>query len=404
MYFSDTMGSAMKSLKANKTRSALTMLGIIIGVGSVVLMVSVGRTLETYILDQVDSLGGNVIEIYSAGFEKFGRPTDTIKTGDYEAIRRLNTVYSVAPAIFVTHPVRYGTEERSPYVFGTNSNFFENYGLSLERGRLLDERDEKSAKNVVVLANETAEELFKNKDPLGKKVKIANRSFTVIGVLEAVGSLLLSDLDTPVYMPFSTAKSLTGQKHLSYISLRAQSDDALARADVYSVMRQRHSIDNPDNDPDKDDFIARSTEQATEIIGSVTLGLTIFLGLVAGISLLVGGIGIMNIMLVAVSERTLEIGLRKAVGARRRDILLQFLVEAIWLTFVGGAIGIIGGAGLGLLITLIAEKFVGDARFMLSIPALIAAVAMAVGTGLVFGIYPAQKAAKLDPIAAMRLE
>lgn len=181
-------------------------------------------------------------------------------------------------------------------------------------------------------------------------------------------------------------------------------DDALAMADITSLLRQRHSIENPDNDYDKDDFRARSAAQATEIVGTVGLGLTAFIGLIAGISLVVGGIGIMNIMLVSVSERTREIGLRKAVGATRQDILRQFLMEAVSLTLLGGIIGIIGGASIGALLAAIASKFIGHVPFVLSIPALIAAVSMALGTGLVFGLYPARKAAEKSPMEAIRWE
>jgi len=400
----DLYRTSVRSLNANKGRSLLTMLGIIIGVGSVVLMVSVGRTLEAYILDQIEALGGNLIDVYPTGLEKFGRATDTITQDDYRAIERLTTVENVAPVIFLSDKLIYGTEEDTPTIFGTNENILENFGSTIDKGRLLDERDLQSAKNVVVLGAETANNLFGRRNPINKKVKIGNRSFTVVGVLRKAGSLLLSDLDNYAYIPYTTARSMSGKKHVDYISLRAKADDALARADITLLLRERHGIKNPDDDPDKDDFMARSAEQATEIVGSVTLGLTIFLGLVAGISLLVGGIGIMNIMLVAVSERTMEIGLRKAVGARRRDILLQFLIEAVWLTSIGGTIGILGGGGLAFLITILAGSVLGEVRFVLSFPALLSAILMAVGTGLIFGIYPAKKAAELSPIDAMRLE
>ena len=404
MTLSDTFTSAIKALRANKSRSFLTMLGIIIGVGSVVLMVSLGRSFEGYILDQIDSLGGNVIDVYPTGLENIGRSLDTITEEDAHALARLSTVENVAPVIFITEPIHYGTEREAPMIFGTNDYIFPNYGLELDTGRLIDERDVQSAKNVIVLASEVAAGLFEGRDPLGKKVKIGNRSLEVVGVLQPLGSLLLSDLDNTAYIPFTTAKSMTNQKYIDYINLRAIVDDELARRDITSLLRERHQIRNPEDDPNKDDFMARSTEQATEIVGVVTMGLTVFMGLVAGISLLVGGIGIMNIMLVSVTERNLEIGLRKAVGARKRDILLQFLIEAIWLTAIGGTIGILGGAFLGLLVAAVAEQFLGSLRFVISFPALLSSIAMAIGTGLVFGIYPAKKAADLSPIEAMRRE
>jgi len=223
-------------------------------------------------------------------------------------------------------------------------------------------------------------------------------------VLESVGSLLLQDLDETVFVPFTIASAVTGQKYLDFISLQAAADDELTRADITSLLRQRHKIRNPDDDLDKDDFRVRSAAQAAEVVGTVTMGITLFLGIVAGISLLVGGIGIMNIMLVAVSERTKEIGLRKAVGATRRDILLQFLIEAVCLTTVGGLLGILGSATLTYLLTTIANRFLGEFGYTFSFLAMFAASIMAVGTGVIFGLYPARKAADLHPIEAMRYE
>ena len=401
MRFSDTISTSFDSLLQNRVRSLLTTLGIIIGVGSVVLMVSVGNSFENYILEQIESFGGNTIDVYSTGLEKFGQALDSITKDDYEAILNLSTVTNVAPVIFIEDTVHFGTEEVAPLVFGTSKEIFANYGLSLDRGRLLSDSDVKGAKSVAVLAAQTAEDLFEMRDPIGKRITIGTRQFTVVGVLKSVGSIMLQDLDTPVFVPYTIARSVTGQKHLDYISLQAAADDELTRADIVSLLRQRHAISNPDDDPDKDDFRVRSAAQAADVVGSVTLGITIFLTLVAGISLIVGGIGIMNIMLVAVSERTKEIGLRKAVGATRRDILLQFLIEAVFLTSVGGAIGILGSSIFAYLLSNIANRFLGEFNFAFSFGAMFLATAMAVGTGIVFGLYPARKAADLHPIEAM---
>jgi putative ABC transport system permease protein len=402
MIFTETMQTAYKALLLHKMRSVLTMLGIIIGVGSVVLMVSVGKSFENYILRQIDTFGSTLMELYPTGFEKFGRTTDSLTFDDYKDIERLESVQDVAPVIFMTEKVFYASEEISPYIFGTFDAFFGNYGLTLSRGRLLNAQDEKAARSVAVLGHSTAEDLFGQHDPLGKRIRVGNHSFQIVGVLESVGSALLQDLDTPVYIPFSTARAKTGQKELSYMSLRATGDIDFALQDVTQLLRQRHGIDNPTGDPDKDDFRIRAAEQAADIVGQVTLGLTIFIGLIAGMSLLVGGIGIMNIMLVSVAERTREIGLRKAVGAKRMDILLQFLSEAIFLTIIGGGIGIIGGALIGRFIAAVASVYVGYVPFVLSMPALLSAVCMALATGVIFGLYPAKKAANLSPMEAIR--
>jgi len=289
-------------------------------------------------------------------------------------------------------------------VIGTNPNFFRNQNISAARGRVLDAHDEERGSLVAFLGPDTAEDLFGDSDPLGKKIKVSGKSFTVIGVMKPVGSQFFQNVDERIFVPLSVARSVTGRKYVSYLTFQEVHGFDLAFADVRGLLRERHGIVNQENDESKDDFTVRSSQQANEILGTVSLGLTLFITLIAGISLLVGGIGIMNIMLVAVTERIAEIGLRKAVGATRRDILLQFLVEAVVLTFLGGLIGVALGVGGAGLVSLIVTRFLPKYVFALSLPAIVLALLMGALTGLIFGVYPARRAAALSPMDALRYE
>lgn len=400
----DLLRTSATGLVTNKGRALLTMLGVIIGVASVVLMVSIGRSFQHYILTQIESFGTDTIDVFPTGLEKFGGNLESLTYADYEEIAALPTVARAGPIIVVAQPVSYGREEIAPMIMGSDGAFIENYRLEIASGRAFDQTEEQGAKSVAILGDQAVEDLFGDVQPLGKRITIGTQSFTVIGVLKKQGSALTAQLDSLVLIPFSTSRALTGQKYLSFVTVRAAEDPAITERDITMLLRDRHNIDNPEDDPNKDDFVARSAEQVTAIVGSVTLGLTVFLSLIAAISLLVGGIGIMNIMLVSVTERTQEIGLRKAIGAKRRDILLQFLFESVALTLTGGFIGIVIGASFGWLLSRIADKLLGEFAFVLSMPAIGLAIAMAVGTGLIFGLYPARKAANLHPIEALRFE
>lgn len=408
MLFRDTFRIALRGILTNKTRTFLTMLGIIIGVGSVVLMTSLGTSVQGVILSQVSSLGGHSMVLFPStvegggGLQRVG--FDSITFDDVKALSALSTVTSVSPIIVVPGKITHGREETSSQVLGSSPEVFPNQSVTAKSGRLIDASDDAGGRYVAVLGPDAAKDLFGDSDPIGQRINVKDQSFLVIGVLNALGTQFFQNADARVYIPFSVAKVMTGQNYVSYITFMSTGDSDLALADTTSLFRQRHKIDNPDNDPKKDDFVVHTSKQALDILGSVSLSLTVFLTLIAGISLVVGGIGIMNIMLVAVTERTREIGLRKAVGARGRDILQQFLIEAILLTLFGGLIGIALGVFFAFVIALIAMKFLSTYAFAVSYGAVVVAVFVAATVGLAFGIYPARRASRLRPIEALRFE
>lgn len=404
----DLFNTALRGVMSNVSRSMLTMLGIVIGVCSVVLMSSVGKSMEGVILGQISSLGAKSMVIFpgneEGGAGQVMKGFDSLTFEDIEALEKLSSIDSVAPMIFLSGETKYGRETSAPQVLGVTADFYKNQDITATQGRLNDETDDESAAAVAVLAPDTRDDLFGSTDPIGKRITIGDRTYTVIGVTKALGSQFFQNADERIYVPYSLAKQVTGQKYVNQITMLATESFDLAFADVRALLRQRHNIDNPENDLEKDDFIMHSSEEANQILSSVSLGLTMFITTIAAISLIVGGIGIMNIMLVSVTERTREIGLRKAVGARGRDILLQFLVESTMLTFIGGFIGACIGLILAWLAALGVSSVLSTYKFALAVPSIIMAFAMAALTGIVFGISPARKAAKLHPIDSLRYE
>lgn len=400
---------AWRTISENRGRSALTMLGIIIGVGAVVLMTSLGRGAESLILGSVTDLGPKLIYIMPGSPDEGISGTilaiDRIKMRDYEALTKLDSLEEVTPFLSYDSILVAEGENENVQVHGTNSGYTKLMNFYPERGRFIEDFDLDGAKKVIVLGQEVESRLFGDQDSLGKTIKIKGHSFKVIGIMEEQGGNAFENWDDMAFIPLTTMQSyLFGVDFIQSLMANASGDVDKAIEDIQQTLRRMHNIDNPEGDLSKDDFQVMSQEQALGIFTSVSAILTLFIVMIASISLIVGGVGIMNIMFVSVNQRTREIGLRKAVGATKSDILLQFLVEASALTFIGGLIGVIFGVGTSYLLSFVVVRFQSQWKFLINEPALIISLLVSVGIGIVFGLYPARKASQLDPIEALRYE
>jgi putative ABC transport system permease protein len=345
----ESLSIALESLRANKLRTFLTMLGIIIGVWSVVSLLAIGNGAQQAIIEQVEGIGTNLLNVVPGTRDQgpnAGAGIKPLTLADADAIERAVTeIEYVAPIFQGAAQIIGGDVSRGVQVTGATPEVAPVRNFELERGQFINQQMQEGGRNVAVLGNQIAEDIFGSSEPIGQRIKLNNRSFTVVGVLASSGGL--ANEDTSVYVPLSTAyrtlfsgrTTTSSSLEVSGILLQVRSNDEieLAQEKVEQLMRRRRDVPNDGND---DDFIVFSQESLLDIFGTITTTLTVFLGSIAGISLLVGGIGVMNIMLVSVSERTKEIGLRKAVGAKRRDILRQFLIEALVISILGGIIGL----------------------------------------------------------------
>lgn len=407
----DLVQSAAQSLYQNKSRSLLTILGIVIGIAAVILMLSIGQGAQGLILNQVADLGSDQIFIESGSSDTTSGPpspfTEQVLTlDDAEALRKRGNNFAVVSAQLIsTGTVSGGEESLITSVYGVDEYQLEVFPADIASGRYFDGSDVKSYGKVAVLGYQIAKDLFGDSDPLGEKVTVKNTNFKVIGVLSEQGSRFFQNLDSNVYVPVTTAqRDVFGLDTVSYIVLRAKGDVEEAKEDARFILRDEHNIDNPEGDLSKDDFSVTSQEDAVQIIGVVGSALTALLASIAAISLIVGGIGIMNIMLVSVTERTKEIGLRKAIGATEQEILRQFLLEAVMLTFFGGLLGILIGVSFSFLIALILGNVIEGWQLVIPPTAIVVSAMVSTAVGLAFGYYPARRAAKLDPIEALRYE
>lgn len=394
---------ATATLVANKMRSSLTMLGIVIGNASVIAMVGVGQGTKNLAAEQFESLGPNTIFVVPGTQEErqtaFNAP-QTLVWADAIAIKeQVPTVEGVAPQITSNQLISYRNRNANEQVIGTTPEYLAVRNFEVDRGRFFNNLDIKRNRRVVVLGSEIAAKFFPQQNPLGQKIRVKNINLEVIGVLEAKGAFLGQNQDLVAYTPLTTmANQIVGNTspygtQVTVISISARDEESIraAKLQIENLLRLRHKITG------EDDFSVRTQKDVLEIVGTITSGLTALLAAIAGISLLVGGIGVMNIMLVAVTERTQEIGLRKAVGAKEGDILWQFLIEATILSAAGGAVGTVVGV-TGILIV----GALSPLSPAISPIAIVVAVGVSGAIGLSFGVFPAKAAAKLDPIVALR--
>lgn len=400
---------SFRALAANKLRSGLTMLGIIIGVAAVVALMSIGRGATRSVTSRVEGLGSNLISVSSARNVRqagVGAQSTPLYYSDYQEIAKdVNNIVGIAPVYQSNARVMYGQNSSQFSITGVTSQFASVNAYTVTEGRFISDYDNSAEARVVVLGSQAATDLFSGLNPLGRDITINGINFTVVGVLASKGSTGFFSQDEVILIPLQTgyvrlfggSAVSNGQRTLSSISLSAASSNAVNEviSQVEYVLRRDHQLTLTKTLP----FSVSSQSQALSTLSSITSTLTTFLGAIAGISLFVGGIGIMNIMLVSVRERTREIGLRKAVGARRSVILMQFIVETITLSLLGGILGILLGAAIAGIVTL-----TGIITTYVSIDVILYSFFFAALVGLFFGIYPAYQAASLRPIEALRYE
>ena len=411
MTFPESIRIALRALLSNKLRAILTMLGIIIGVGAVITLMSVGKGVEMLVEESFQSVGSNLLFVFPGSLEGTSstkRPEMTM--GDYQAIADpflVPDALDVTPELSARADVIAGKRDIRTDISGVTPEFLVVRNKSVSEGTFISEGDINARSRVAVLGSKAYEKLFEEGTyPVGQTIKINRIPFRVVGIMEEQGGSAFGTMDNTIYVPLTTAqarlypwwRSRSGEPLLSTIYVQIADEELMDQASdqIAEVLRQRHKI----TFRDEDDFSIIKQTDIVSIFGDITSVLTIFLGSIAAISLLVGGIGIMNIMLVSVTERTREIGIRKAVGAKKRDIRTQFLVEAMVLSLIGGAIGIVLGAVGARVVATLAERL----TTVVTWDTVLLATGFSAAVGLFFGIYPASRAAALNPIDALRYE
>jgi len=412
MKLKNTFKTAVTGLKTQKSRSLLTILGIVIGITAIIMVTSLGQGAQNLILGEIQSIGPKAISIVPGRQPKgptdiFSTFTDSLKNKDLVALEKKENVPhldKIMPIVFGSEVAVFGSNTDRPTIFGVTNLFAQIYNMYPSEGQLFGEDEIKSYSDVVIIGSKLKDNLFGNDEALNQKIKIKGRNFKVIGVLSNKGQVSFLSFDDAAIVPYTTAQQyIFGIKYFNRIVVEADSEANVPSTveDIKITLRNSHNITNPD----KDDFFIETQASAMDMVSTITNVLTLFLASIAAISLLVGGIGIMNIMLVSVTERTREIGLRKAIGATKKDILNQFLFEAAILTIMGGIIGILLGVLFSIGIALVLSKLLGlNWTFNFPFQAALLGLIISASIGLIFGLYPARKASLKDPIESLRYE
>lgn len=403
MSFLECVRISFRSIRANGLRSVLTMLGIIIGVAAVIAMVAIGEGTSTSVASQINGLGSNLL-IVTPGQATQGRVSlgagslNTLTMADAETLMQKESISGVAPSVNARGQIVWGSNNYSSMLEGTSADFPQVRNVEVGQGRFFSNFEVKMQYNVAVVGTEVVSNLFKGANPVGQTVQINRIPFTIIGVLQSQGSSGMTNNDDRIIIPITTAMNrLTGGKNVGSIYVSAASSDLMEKAqqDIQQALRANHKL----RPQAADDFRITSQSDILSTAQSVSSSMTALLSGIAAISLIVGGIGVMNIMLVSVTERTREIGIRKAIGAKRGDILRQFLIEAVTLSLIGGVIGIALGVGAAFLVSKLSQMATS-----ISLSPIMYAFLTSTLVGVIFGVYPARKAAQLKPIDALRYE
>ncbi|MDP3899941.1 MAG: ABC transporter permease [bacterium] len=402
--------TSLKVLRSNKNRTFLTMLGIVIGIAAVIVVMSVGAGAQSLIFNQITSVGSNLIGVLPGYSDENGPPASamgitvtSLTAEDTQAIKKLKEIESATSYVRGVSTIQWQNQKTDATFVGTTSEYVDVESAAVELGQFLDSSHDKGIARVAVLGWQVAQDLFGREDPVGKSVKIKKENFRIIGVMEKRGTVAFENQDILIFIPLETAqKLLLGIKHISVMrgKVTDEKDVDAVIAQIRQILRERHDITGSKDD----DFSIRAATQALDTLGAITDALKFFLAGIAAISLLVGGVGIMNIMLVAVNERTREIGLRKAIGATAKNIQYQFLTESVILTIIGGIIGIMIGTAISALVAFGAQYLGYNWDFVVTATSIILSVSVAGFIGILFGWYPAYRASNLDPVEALRYE